>query len=87
MWPRPINGGTGKIYGLETRRSVCVRTLGLGFQANYTRARFIVHANQFRSALSCRFPGVSKNSVNGTVYFERAGFFGTRSLHLARQSG
>jgi iron complex outermembrane receptor protein len=68
----PINGGTGKIYGLEIGGQYAF-DFGLGFQANYTRAdSSSTQTSSFGAELP--IPGVSKNSVNGTVYFERAGF-------------
>jgi iron complex outermembrane receptor protein len=68
----PINGGTGKIYGLEIGGQYAF-DFGLGFQANYTRAdSSSTQASSFGADLP--IPGVSKNSVNGTVYYERAGF-------------
>ncbi|HWX34397.1 MAG TPA: TonB-dependent receptor, partial [Steroidobacteraceae bacterium] len=68
----PINGGTGKIYGLELGGQYAF-DFGLGFQANYTRAdSSSTQTSSFGAELP--IPGVSKNSVNGTVYFERAGF-------------
>jgi TonB-dependent receptor len=68
----PINGGTGKIYGLELAGQYAF-DFGLGFQANYTRAdSSSTQTSSFGAELP--IPGVSKNSVNGTVYFERAGF-------------
>ena len=68
----PINGGTGKIYGLELSGQYAF-DFGLGFQANYTRAdSSSTQTSSFGAELP--IPGVSKNSFNGTVYFERSGF-------------
>jgi TonB-dependent receptor len=68
----PINGGTGKIYGLELNGQYAF-DFGLGVAANYTRAdSSSTQSSSFGSELP--IPGVSKNSFNGTVYFERAGF-------------
>jgi iron complex outermembrane receptor protein len=68
----PINGGTGKIYGVELGAQYAF-DFGLGFAANYTRSNS--ESTQTSSfAADLPIPGVSKNSVNGTVYFERAGF-------------
>ena len=68
----PVNGGTGKIYGLELGGQYAF-DFGLGFQANYTRAdSSSTQTSSFGSDLP--IPGVSKNSVNATVYYERAGF-------------
>jgi iron complex outermembrane recepter protein len=68
----PVNGGTGKIYGVELNAQYAF-DFGLGFSANYTRSNS--ESTQTSSyAADLPIPGVSKNSVNGTVYFERAGF-------------
>jgi iron complex outermembrane recepter protein len=68
----PINGGTGKIYGLELGGQYAF-DFGLGFAANYTRSNS--ESTQTSSfAADLPIPGVSKNAVNVTVYFERAGF-------------
>jgi TonB-dependent receptor len=68
----PVNGGTGKIYCLELGGQYAF-DFGLGFQANYTRAdSSSTQTSSFGNDLP--IPGVSKNSVNATVYYERAGF-------------
>jgi len=68
----PVNGGTGKIYGLELIAQYAF-DFGLGFAANYTRANSeSTQTSSFAGDLP--IPGVSKNSVNGTVYYEHAGF-------------
>lgn len=68
----PVNGGTGKIYGVELAAQYAF-DFGLGFAANYTRSNS--ESSQTSSfGADLPIPGVSKNSVNGTVYFERAGF-------------
>jgi iron complex outermembrane receptor protein len=68
----PVNGGTGKIYGVELNAQYAF-DFGLGFAANYTRSNS--ESTQTSSfAADLPIPGVSKNSINGTVYFERAGF-------------
>jgi iron complex outermembrane recepter protein len=68
----PVNGGTGKIYGLELSGQYAF-DFGLGFAANYTRAdSSSTQTSSFGSELP--IPGVSKNSVNATVYYEHAGF-------------
>jgi iron complex outermembrane recepter protein len=67
-----VNGGTGKIYGIELNAQYSF-DFGLGFAANYTRSNSeSTQTSSFGADLP--IPGVSKNSVNGTVYFERAGF-------------
>jgi iron complex outermembrane recepter protein len=68
----PVNGGTGKIYGVELTAQYAF-DFGLGFAANYTRSNS--ESTQTSSfAADLPIPGVSKNSVNGTVYYEHAGF-------------
>ena len=68
----PINGGTGKIYGLELAAQYAF-DFGLGFQANYTRAdSSSTQSSSFGNDLP--IPGVSKNSVNAIVYYEHYGF-------------
>ena len=68
----PVNGGTGKIYGLELSGQYAF-DFGLGISANYTRAdSSSTQTSSFGSELP--IPGVSKNSVNATVYYEHAGF-------------
>jgi iron complex outermembrane recepter protein len=68
----PVNGGTGKIYGVEFGAQYAF-DFGLGFAANYTRSNS--ESSQTSSfAADLPIPGVSKNSVNVTTYFERAGF-------------
>jgi iron complex outermembrane recepter protein len=68
----PINGGTGKIDGIELIGQYAF-DFGLGFQANYTRAdSSSTQTSSFATELP--IPGVSKNSFNGIVYYEKAGF-------------
>jgi iron complex outermembrane recepter protein len=68
----PINGGTGKIDGVELAAQYAFH-FGLGFSANYTRSNSeSTQSSSFASNLP--IPGVSKNAVNAIVYFERAGF-------------
>jgi iron complex outermembrane recepter protein len=68
----PINGGTGKIDGIEISGQYAF-DFGLGFQANYTRAdSSSTQTSSFATELP--IPGVSKNSLNAIVYYERGGF-------------
>jgi TonB-dependent receptor len=68
----PVNGGTGKIYGVELSAQYAF-DFGLGFAANYTRANSeSTQTSAFAADLP--IPGVSKNSVNATAYYEHAGF-------------
>jgi iron complex outermembrane recepter protein len=78
-----VNGGTGKIYGIELNAQYAF-DVGLGFQANYTRSNSeSTQTSSFASNLP--IPGVSKDSVNFTVYFERAGF-SARTAYAWRSS-
>jgi iron complex outermembrane receptor protein len=78
-----VNGGTGKIYGVELGAQYAF-DFGLGFAANYTRSNS--ESTQTSSfAADLPIPGVSKNSVNGTVYYERAGF-SARAAYAWRSS-
>jgi iron complex outermembrane receptor protein len=68
----PVNGGTGKIYGLELNAQYAF-DFGLGFAANYTRANSeSTQSSSFAADLP--IPGVSKNTINATAYYERGGF-------------
>jgi TonB-dependent receptor len=68
----PVNGGTGKIYGVELSGQYAF-DFGLGFQANYTRSNS--ESTQTSSfAADLPIPGVSKNAFNGVVYYEHFGF-------------
>ena len=67
----PINGGTGKIYGVELNAQYAF-DFGLGFAANYTRSNSeSTQTSSFASDLP--IPGVSKDSVNLQVYYEQGG--------------
>ena len=68
----PVNGGTGKIYGLEISAQYAF-DFGLGFAANYTRANSeSTQSSSFAADLP--IPGVSKNTINATAYYEHGGF-------------
>ncbi|HEU4626729.1 MAG TPA: TonB-dependent receptor [Steroidobacteraceae bacterium] len=68
----PINGGNGKIYGAEISGLYSFAN-GFGISANYTRSESKSDQDtSFDTDLP--IPGVSKNSFNATVYFERFGF-------------
>jgi iron complex outermembrane receptor protein len=75
---KPVNAGHGKIYGLEFGAQYALGAdiawlQGLGVAANYT---FSHSESDQTTAFSydSPIPGVSKNSVTGTLYYERAGF-------------
>ena len=68
----PVNGGYGKIYGVELSAQYAWES-GFGVQANYTRSPSDSNQNtSFESNLP--LPGVPKNSVNLVGYYEHAGF-------------
>jgi TonB-dependent receptor len=70
----PINGGTGKIDGIEFGAQYAF-DMGVGFQANYTRSDSdSTQSSSFASHLP--IPGVSKNAVNLIAYYEHYGFSG-----------
>ncbi|MES1189890.1 MAG: TonB-dependent receptor [Steroidobacter sp.] len=68
----PVNGGRGKIYGVELNAQYAFSS-GFGFQFNYTRSNSETDASTAFAA-NLPIPGVSKDSINLTGYFERAGF-------------
>jgi iron complex outermembrane receptor protein len=75
----PVNAGKGKIYGVELGgqyafgAGIAPWLKGFGVAANYTLS--ISSSDQSTSfSHSSEIPGVSKNSVTGTLYYERAGF-------------
>ncbi len=69
-----MNGGTGKVYGGELIGQYSFGN-GFGFSANYTRSNSeSTQTTSFGTNLP--IPGVSKNAINVTAYFERAGFSG-----------
>ena len=69
-----VNGGTGKVYGGELIGQYSFGN-GFGFSANYTRSNSeSTQTTSFGTNLP--IPGVSKNAINVTAYFERAGFSG-----------
>ena len=69
-----VNGSTGKVYGGEITAQYAFSS-GFGFSANYTRSNSeSTQTTSFGSNLP--IPGVSKNAINVTAYFERAGFSG-----------
>jgi outer membrane receptor protein involved in Fe transport len=67
-----VNGGTGKIYGVELSGQYSFSN-GLGFAANYTKSNSESSQNNTFDK-NVPIPGVSKDAVNLTAYFERAGF-------------
>jgi TonB-dependent receptor len=76
----PVNGGAGYIYGAEVSFQYAFDgdwlwsgLKGFGFAGNYTRSQS--HSKQNVSfATSNTIPGVSKDSLTATGYFERGGF-------------
>jgi TonB-dependent receptor len=68
----PVNGGKGKIYGAEIGGQYSFGG-GFGIAANYTRSTS--ESDQDTSfATDIPIPGVSKDSLNFTAFFERFGF-------------
>lgn len=68
----PVNAGKGKIYGAELAAQYAW-AMGLGVAANYTYSESQSDQDTaFDTDLP--IPGVSKNSANFTVYFEKFGF-------------
>jgi iron complex outermembrane recepter protein len=75
----PLNAGKGRIYGFELGGQYAFGSdllpwlNGAGVAANYTRS--ISSSDQVTSfSMRAPIPGVSKDSVTGTVYYERFGF-------------
>jgi TonB-dependent receptor len=75
----PVNAGSGKIYGLELGLQYAFGDdflpllKGAGFAANYTRTQ---SSSEQITAFSTNapIPGVAKNALSVTGYYERAGF-------------
>jgi len=68
----PVNAGKGKIYGAELAAQYAW-DMGLGVAANYTYSQSESDQDTaFDTDLP--IPGVSQNSANLTVYFEKLGF-------------
>jgi len=68
----PVNAGKGKIYGAELAAQYAW-DMGLGVAANYTYSQSESDQDTaFDTDLP--IPGVSQNSANFTVYFEKLGF-------------
>lgn len=76
---KPVNAGKGKIYGIELGGQYAFdgRKMpwldGFGIAANYTRSQSD-SAQVTSFSTSSPIPGVSKNSVTGTLYYEKNGF-------------
>ncbi len=75
----PVNAGKGKIFGIELGgqyafdASVYNWLDGFGIAANYTRSQsYSSQATSFTDAAP--IPGVAKNAVTGTLYYEKDGF-------------
>lgn len=75
----PVNGGSGKIYGFELSgqydfgAAIAPWLSGLGAAANYTYSQ---SSSGQVTAFSTRapIPGVARDAVNATLYYERHGF-------------
>jgi iron complex outermembrane receptor protein len=75
----PLNAGKGRIYGFELGGQYAFGSdllpwlNGAGVAANYTRS--MSQSDQVTSfSTRASIPGVSKDSVTGTLYYERFGF-------------
>ena len=75
---KPVNAGKGKIFGIELGGQYAFDNTyswleGFGVAANYTRSQsYSGQTTSFTDAAP--IPGVAKNAVTGTLYFERDGF-------------
>ena len=75
----PVNAGKGHIYGVELGGQYAFDQFlspwlkGFGVAANYTYSNSASTQGTSFSSKST-IPGVSENSVTGTLYYERAGF-------------
>jgi TonB-dependent receptor len=76
---QPQNAGKGRIYGFELSgqyafgNDLAPWMNGLGVAANYTRS--MSSSDQITSfSTRAPIPGVAKDSVSGTLYYERFGF-------------
>ena len=76
---QPVNAGKGKIFGIELGAqyafdgSIYNWLDGFGVAANYTRSQS--YSNQTTSFTDAApIPGVAKNAVTGTLYYEKEGF-------------
>lgn len=76
---KPVNAGKGKIFGIEIGGqyafddSVYSWLDGFGVAANYTRSQsYSQQTTDFTD--SAAIPGVAKNAVTGTLYYEKNGF-------------
>jgi len=75
----PVNAGKGKIFGIELGGQYAFDASlynwldGFGIAANYTRSQsYSSQATSFTNAAP--IPGVAKNAVTGTLYYEKDGF-------------
>jgi iron complex outermembrane receptor protein len=74
----PVNAGNGRIYGVELGGQYALGNAvawleGLGFAANYTYSQ---SQSQQPTSFSSRgpIPGVSRDALTGTLYYENHGF-------------
>jgi TonB-dependent receptor len=76
----PVNAGQGKIYGAEVGlqyafgNELAPVLSGLGVAANYTYSKSSTDSQTTSFSYDSAIPGVSKNAVTGTLYYERFGF-------------
>lgn len=75
---KPVNAGKGKIFGVEIGGQYAFDNTyswleGFGVAANYTRSQsYSGQTTAFTDAAP--IPGVAKNAVTGTLYYEKNGF-------------
>jgi TonB-dependent receptor len=74
----PVNAGNGRIYGIELGSQYAFANLsdwlrGFGFAANYTYSQ---SSSQQPTSFTTRgpIPGVSRDALTGTLYYENHGF-------------
>ena len=76
---QPVNAGRGRIYGIEIGGQYAFDDRispwldGFGVAANYTLSAS-TSSQPTSFSLNAPIPGVSKNSLTGTVYYEKNGF-------------
>jgi iron complex outermembrane recepter protein len=76
----PVNAGNGRIYGFEFggqyafQYDTAAWLKGFGVAANYTHSQSQSNAAPTSFTTVASIPGVAKDAVTGTLYYERAGF-------------
>ena len=75
----PVNAGQGRIYGLELGGQYALGDnidwlKGFGVAANYTFSQSTTDSQTTSFSYDSGIPGVAKNALTGTLYYERFGF-------------